>query len=78
MWETRRGSADGVMKWILFLLLNAVYPTMDHDLLGLFALAALLGARHGFDADHLAAIDAMTRLEMRRRPATARQSLAPR
>lgn len=34
---------------------------MDHALLPLIALAFMLGAKHGLDADHLATIDGMTR-----------------
>jgi len=43
------------------------------DLIGLAIVVALLGARHGLDADHLAAIDAMTRFNTRERPALARR-----
>jgi high-affinity nickel-transport protein len=35
--------------------------SLPHDLLGLNAVVLLLGLRHGFDADHLATIDALTR-----------------
>ncbi len=42
------------------------------DLIGLTALAFVLGLRHGIDADHLAAIDAMTRFNATTRPALAR------
>jgi len=38
----------------------------------LCALVFLLGMRHGFDADHLAAIDGLTRLNQARQPAVAR------
>src|SRR5450830_1581337 len=38
----------------------------------LCALIFLLGMRHGFDADHLAAIDGLTRLNQQRRPGVAR------
>lgn len=38
----------------------------------LCALVFLLGMRHGFDADHLATIDGLTRLNQARRPALAR------
>jgi high-affinity nickel-transport protein len=41
------------------------------DLFGYAAVAWLLGMRHGVDADHLAAIDAMTRCNADARPATA-------
>ena len=39
--------------------------TPSPDLLGLAAVAFVLGMRHGVDADHLAAIDAMTRCNAR-------------
>lgn len=42
------------------------------DLLGLVTLAFVLGMRHGVDADHLAAIDVMTRFNAATRPALAR------
>ena len=38
----------------------------------LCALAFVLGARHGFDADHLATIDGLTRYNARTNPALAR------
>ncbi len=44
------------------------------DLPGLLAVAAMLGLRHGFDADHLAAIDGMTRFNIAERPALARRT----
>lgn len=44
------------------------------DLLGLVVIAMLLGMRHGFDADHLAAIDAMTRFNAIERPSLARRT----
>jgi high-affinity nickel-transport protein len=44
------------------------------DLLGLAAVAGVLGMRHGVDADHLAAIDAMTRCNAAARPALARRT----
>lgn len=37
---------------------------LPHDLLGLCAVVLLLGLRHGFDADHLATIDALTRQQL--------------
>jgi high-affinity nickel-transport protein len=46
--------------------------TPSTDLLGLVALAFVLGLRHGVDADHLAAIDGMTRFNATTRPALAR------
>jgi len=49
---------------------------MSHDLptdwSALCALVFLLGMRHGFDADHLATIDGLTRLNRLRHPALAR------
>jgi len=44
------------------------------DLLGLAIVALVLGMRHGVDADHLAAIDAMTRCNAQARPALARRT----
>src|SRR5512139_3556389 len=38
----------------------------------LCALALVLGARHGFDADHLATIDGLTRCNARSHPRLAR------
>jgi len=35
--------------------------TLPHDLAGLAAVVLLLGVKHGFDADHLATIDGLTR-----------------
>jgi high-affinity nickel-transport protein len=40
----------------------------------LVAVAFMLGLRHGFDADHLAAIDGMTRFNALDRPALARRT----
>lgn len=42
------------------------------DWTALCAVVFLLGMRHGFDADHLAAIDGLTRLALRRRRGFAR------
>jgi len=42
------------------------------DFLGVALAVALLGIRHGFDADHLAAIDALTYHNAKPRPALAR------
>ncbi len=36
-------------------------PVMDAGLMSSLALVAMLGFRHGFDADHIAAVDGMTR-----------------
>ena len=44
------------------------------ELLGLALIAGVLGMRHGVDADHLAAIDAMTRCNVDARPALARRT----
>ena len=48
--------------------------THSQDLFGLLAVALMLGLRHGFDADHLAAIDAMTRFNAIERPRLARRT----
>ena len=45
---------------------------LPHDLLGLSALVLLLGLRHGFDADHLATVDALTRHHLTRGDPRAR------
>jgi len=45
---------------------------LPHDLLGLCAVALLFGLRHGFDADHLATIDALTRHHLQRGSSQAR------
>jgi len=42
-------------------------PTLPADWSALCALVFLLGMRHGLDADHLAAIDGLTRVSSRRR-----------
>lgn len=42
-------------------------PDLPADWSALCALVFLLGLKHGFDADHLAAIDGMTRLNVHRR-----------
>lgn len=44
------------------------------ELAGLALIAFVLGMRHGVDADHLAAIDAMTRCNAGGRPALARRT----
>ena len=48
--------------------------TNTQDLIGLLAVALTLGLRHGFDADHLAAIDGMTRFNAVQRPRLARRT----
>ena len=57
-------------------LLPSARPLFMHDLPtdwnALCAVVLLLGMRHGFDADHLAAIDGLTRLTLRQRRAYAR------
>lgn len=45
---------------------------LPQDLLGLCAVVLLLGLRHGFDADHLATIDALTRHHLGRGDTRAR------
>ena len=44
------------------------------ELFGFAVVALVLGMRHGVDADHLAAIDAMTRCNAQARPALARRT----
>jgi high-affinity nickel-transport protein len=46
--------------------------TVPSSWAALCSLAFMLGLRHGFDADHLAVIDGLTRRNIARRPATAR------
>ena len=46
-----------------------VLPT---DWLALLAVVFLLGMRHGFDLDHLAAIDSLTRLNLNANPGVSR------
>jgi nickel/cobalt transporter (NiCoT) family protein len=65
---------DHPLRWV-DTALDAMTPlTAPHDLAGLVAVAALLGLRHGFDADHLAAIDGMTRFNAADRPRLARRT----
>jgi len=45
---------------------------LTRDFLGLASVVVLLGLRHGFDADHLAAIDALATHNAVRRPRLAR------
>lgn len=45
---------------------------LHHGFGALAAVVLLLGMKHGFDADHLAAIDGLTRFNSRHRPALAR------
>ncbi len=47
-------------------------PTLPTDWLSLLVLTFVLGMKHGFDADHLATIDGLTRFNARRRPGLAR------
>ena len=48
-------------------------PTdLPRDLLGLALVVLMLGIKHGFDADHLAAIDGLTRYNALARPRLAR------
>ena len=46
--------------------------TLPADWLSLLLLTFVLGMKHGFDADHLATIDGLTRYNTRARPALAR------
>ena len=51
----------------------AMNPTdLPRDLLGLALVVLMLGIKHGFDADHLAAIDGLTRYNAPARPSLAR------
>jgi len=52
--------------------MNTIEPT--GDFLGLALVVVLLGVRHGLDADHLAAIDGMTRYNAQSRPGLARRA----
>ena len=45
---------------------------LPHDIVALSLLVFALGLKHGFDADHLATIDGLTRYNARRQPALAR------
>jgi high-affinity nickel-transport protein len=45
---------------------------LPHDLLALSMLVFVLGLKHGFDADHLATIDGLTRFNSRKNPRLAR------
>ena len=45
---------------------------LPRDLLGLALVVLMLGIKHGFDADHLAAIDGLTRYNAPARPRLAR------
>jgi high-affinity nickel-transport protein len=47
-------------------------PPLPTDFLGVALVVLLLGLRHGFDADHLAAIDGMTYHNGKSRPGLAR------
>jgi nickel/cobalt transporter (NiCoT) family protein len=47
---------------------------LPRDFLGLALVALMLGIKHGLDADHLAAIDGLTRFNARNRPRLARQA----
>lgn len=46
--------------------------TVANDWLALLTLVFVLGVKHGFDADHLATIDGLTRFNARRDPVLAR------
>jgi len=46
--------------------------TLPSDWLSLLILSFVLGMKHGFDADHLATIDGLTRYNVRQRPGLAR------
>jgi hypothetical protein len=44
-------------------------PALPDDGFALVLLVFVLGVKHGFDADHLATIDGLTRFNARRNPA---------
>jgi high-affinity nickel-transport protein len=46
--------------------------TLPHDFVALSLLVFVLGLKHGFDADHLATIDGLTRFNSRAKPRLAR------
>lgn len=48
------------------------FNDLPQDLVGLAGVVFLLGCRHGFDADHLAAIDGLARCNAHARPRLAR------
>jgi high-affinity nickel-transport protein len=50
------------------------FTDLPQDLVGLALIVFLLGARHGLDADHLAAIDGLARSNARDRPRLARMA----
>ena len=52
--------------------LNHDRPAAPNDLIGLAGVVVLLGARHGFDPDHLATIDGLTRAGSARHPVASR------
>lgn len=61
------------MKTALFFISAFATKFMpDTDVLALVALALALGVKHGLDADHLIAIDALTRFNVQTRPRFAR------
>lgn len=64
------------MMYFYFILhVDATGPALPHSaFLGLAGLVMLLGVKHGFDADHLAAIDSLTRFNSSARPQLARRA----
>ena len=48
-------------------------PSLPHDWIGLMLLVFVLGMRHGLDADHLVAIDGLTRFNTNHNPWLARR-----
>jgi nickel/cobalt transporter (NiCoT) family protein len=46
--------------------------SLPHDVVALSLLVFVLGVKHGFDADHLATIDGLTRFNARAKPGLAR------
>lgn len=64
----------GIIKYEKFenIHISFVMPTPPSDWLSLLILTFVLGMKHGFDADHLATIDGLTRFNARARPRMAR------
>lgn len=65
-------SAVAVLSVVSWLVLCVLAWKLDHALMEIGALAYFLGLRHGFDADHIAAIDNVTRkLKQDEKPSSA-------
>lgn len=52
--------------------MDALATTLPQDWFALCLLVLTLGMKHGFDADHLATIDGLTRFNLQQRPGMAR------